>query len=219
MDHLVSHRWPGNVRELENAIERGVAVGRGEILAAADLPRGAGTPGLRGSGEGRFGGGRPHARRHSAGTGRGNARDLRAALHRAGARRIEPTIAPAPPPSSASIAPRSINVCTAWGFQPRGVLEHGCAGLHTRPPHVPPRSHRGALLGALAVLSAACSGNSNLFQEADKATNQNPPNYVLAQKLLDQVLEQTAGDTSPAALHDRRTALYQRAQITKTWGC
>jgi DNA-binding NtrC family response regulator len=38
MDHLVSHRWPGNVRELENAIERGVAVGRGEILAAADLP-------------------------------------------------------------------------------------------------------------------------------------------------------------------------------------
>jgi DNA-binding NtrC family response regulator len=35
---LCAHAWPGNVRELENAIERAVAVGRGRVLEAADLP-------------------------------------------------------------------------------------------------------------------------------------------------------------------------------------
>ena len=35
---LTSHAWPGNVRELENAIERAVAVARGERLGAGDLP-------------------------------------------------------------------------------------------------------------------------------------------------------------------------------------
>ena len=35
---LLSHGWPGNVRELENTIERGVALARGEKIAAEDLP-------------------------------------------------------------------------------------------------------------------------------------------------------------------------------------
>ncbi len=35
---LLAHDWPGNVRELANAIERAVAVGRSEIIPAADLP-------------------------------------------------------------------------------------------------------------------------------------------------------------------------------------
>ena len=38
LDRLGAHDWPGNVRELENAIERGVVVGRGPLLEAADLP-------------------------------------------------------------------------------------------------------------------------------------------------------------------------------------
>jgi DNA-binding NtrC family response regulator len=35
---LVAYRWPGNVRELANTIERAVVLGRGPILAIADLP-------------------------------------------------------------------------------------------------------------------------------------------------------------------------------------
>ena len=35
---LTGHAWPGNVRELENAIERAVAVARGPLLTADDLP-------------------------------------------------------------------------------------------------------------------------------------------------------------------------------------
>ena len=38
LERLGAHDWPGNVRELENAIERGVVVGRGPLLEAADLP-------------------------------------------------------------------------------------------------------------------------------------------------------------------------------------
>jgi DNA-binding NtrC family response regulator len=38
MERLSAHDWPGNVRELENAVERGVVVGRGPLLEAADLP-------------------------------------------------------------------------------------------------------------------------------------------------------------------------------------
>jgi len=38
LDRLSAHDWPGNVRELENAVERGVVVGRGPLLEAADLP-------------------------------------------------------------------------------------------------------------------------------------------------------------------------------------
>jgi two-component system, NtrC family, response regulator HydG len=38
MNVLLSYAWPGNVRELENAIERGVVLGQGEKLRAADLP-------------------------------------------------------------------------------------------------------------------------------------------------------------------------------------
>ncbi len=50
MSKLMSYHWPGNVRELENAIERGVVMGSGETLDAADIkldnaprPRSAGT--------------------------------------------------------------------------------------------------------------------------------------------------------------------------------
>jgi len=38
LDALASYPWPGNVRELQNAIERAVVVGRGEVVQAADLP-------------------------------------------------------------------------------------------------------------------------------------------------------------------------------------
>jgi DNA-binding NtrC family response regulator len=35
---LVAYPWPGNVRELANTVERAVVLGRGPILAIADLP-------------------------------------------------------------------------------------------------------------------------------------------------------------------------------------
>jgi DNA-binding NtrC family response regulator len=34
---LLAHAWPGNVRELENAVERGVVLGRGETIEPEDL--------------------------------------------------------------------------------------------------------------------------------------------------------------------------------------
>jgi DNA-binding NtrC family response regulator len=37
-DALAAYPWPGNVRELQNAIERAVVVGRGEVVQAQDLP-------------------------------------------------------------------------------------------------------------------------------------------------------------------------------------
>jgi len=38
LDALASYPWPGNVRELQNAIERAVVVGRGDVVTASDLP-------------------------------------------------------------------------------------------------------------------------------------------------------------------------------------
>ena len=38
MDALLSYTWPGNVRELEHAIARAVAVTRGPLISAVDLP-------------------------------------------------------------------------------------------------------------------------------------------------------------------------------------
>jgi two-component system response regulator AtoC len=35
---LTGYAWPGNVRELENAVERAVAVAKGELVAREDLP-------------------------------------------------------------------------------------------------------------------------------------------------------------------------------------
>jgi len=35
---LAAYPWPGNVRELQNAIERAVVVGRGDVVQASDLP-------------------------------------------------------------------------------------------------------------------------------------------------------------------------------------
>ena len=44
---LAAYGWPGNVRELENAIERAVAVAKGNVVLPSDLPPevggGAGT--------------------------------------------------------------------------------------------------------------------------------------------------------------------------------
>jgi len=37
-DALAAYTWPGNVRELQNAVERAVVVGRGDVVAASDLP-------------------------------------------------------------------------------------------------------------------------------------------------------------------------------------
>jgi two-component system, NtrC family, response regulator AtoC len=38
LDTLRRHSWPGNVRELENAIERAVAVAKGNVILPSDLP-------------------------------------------------------------------------------------------------------------------------------------------------------------------------------------
>jgi two-component system, NtrC family, response regulator AtoC len=38
LDVLCHHDWPGNVRELENAVERAVAVAKGEVVLPSDLP-------------------------------------------------------------------------------------------------------------------------------------------------------------------------------------
>jgi len=38
MDALQHHDWPGNVRELQNAVERGVALCRGDRIGLVDLP-------------------------------------------------------------------------------------------------------------------------------------------------------------------------------------
>lgn len=40
---LKAHSWPGNVRELENAIERAMVVGTGELIEPEDLPFGKPT--------------------------------------------------------------------------------------------------------------------------------------------------------------------------------
>jgi DNA-binding NtrC family response regulator len=37
-DALLQYLWPGNIRELRNAIERAIALARGETITAADLP-------------------------------------------------------------------------------------------------------------------------------------------------------------------------------------
>ncbi len=36
---LLAHDWPGNVRELQNAIERAVALARGQLIEPEDLPK------------------------------------------------------------------------------------------------------------------------------------------------------------------------------------
>jgi DNA-binding NtrC family response regulator len=38
LDVLCHYGWPGNVRELENAIERAVAVAKGNVVLPSDLP-------------------------------------------------------------------------------------------------------------------------------------------------------------------------------------
>jgi two-component system response regulator HydG len=38
LEVLCRHSWPGNVRELENAIERAVAVAKGNVVLPSDLP-------------------------------------------------------------------------------------------------------------------------------------------------------------------------------------
>ncbi len=37
LDRLTRYAWPGNVRELENAVERAIIVGRGDLIQADDL--------------------------------------------------------------------------------------------------------------------------------------------------------------------------------------
>jgi two-component system response regulator HydG len=38
VEAMSNYDWPGNIRELENAVERAVVLGRGEVLTLADLP-------------------------------------------------------------------------------------------------------------------------------------------------------------------------------------
>ncbi len=40
--YLVNYDWPGNIRELENAMERAVVLGAGEMIRLEDLPEGIG---------------------------------------------------------------------------------------------------------------------------------------------------------------------------------
>ena len=53
---LAGYTWPGNVRELENAIERAVAVAKGNVVLPSDLPPevggGAGTAAANAAGGG-----------------------------------------------------------------------------------------------------------------------------------------------------------------------
>jgi transcriptional regulator with PAS, ATPase and Fis domain len=45
LDAFIAYPWPGNVRELQNAVERAVVVGQGEVVRAEDLPlQVTGTP-------------------------------------------------------------------------------------------------------------------------------------------------------------------------------
>lgn len=49
LEILCRHSWPGNVRELENAMERAVAVAKGNVVLPSDLPvevYGGGSPSL-----------------------------------------------------------------------------------------------------------------------------------------------------------------------------
>jgi len=36
--YLLRYEWPGNIRELENAIERAVVLGSGDMIQLEDLP-------------------------------------------------------------------------------------------------------------------------------------------------------------------------------------
>jgi len=49
---LTGYAWPGNVRELENAIDRAVAVAKGNVILPSDLPPEVGGAGRVVSGEG-----------------------------------------------------------------------------------------------------------------------------------------------------------------------
>jgi DNA-binding NtrC family response regulator len=49
---LTGYGWPGNVRELENAIDRAVAVAKGNVILPSDLPPEVGGAGQVVSGEG-----------------------------------------------------------------------------------------------------------------------------------------------------------------------
>ena len=49
MTALRSHRWPGNVRELENAVQRAIAVGTGDLVDVEDLGLDGADPGEGGA--------------------------------------------------------------------------------------------------------------------------------------------------------------------------
>ena len=49
-DALIRYAWPGNIRELRNAIERGVILAAGPVVALADLPSQIGNPSHAGPG-------------------------------------------------------------------------------------------------------------------------------------------------------------------------
>ncbi|WP_045115403.1 sigma 54-interacting transcriptional regulator [Plesiocystis pacifica] len=69
---LLAHPWPGNVRELQNAIERAVALARGELVEVGDLPR----LGNRGRGKAK------HEVKEASGTAAGTAAREHALAHR-----------------------------------------------------------------------------------------------------------------------------------------
>ena len=95
---LTSYGWPGNVRELENAIDRAVAVAKGNVILPSDLPPEVGGAGPDGQ--------RRRQRHHRGSPDAGRAR---APLHRAGAAARAAATRRRPPSGWASIAAR----CTA----------------------------------------------------------------------------------------------------------
>jgi len=60
-DAILRYPWPGNIRELRNAIERGVILAAGPVVALTDLPSQIGDVGIRdwGLGIGKEAGGVP----------------------------------------------------------------------------------------------------------------------------------------------------------------
>ena len=109
LDALAAYPWPGNVRELQNAIERAVVVGRGDVVRAEDLPLrvtqapavGAG-PGLARRGRARARPGRarrerlehhPRGARPRRGPGHALQQDPQVRAQEAGERGLRPPVA------------------------------------------------------------------------------------------------------------------------------
>lgn len=81
------------------------------------------------------------------------------------------------------------------------------------------KSLRPLIALVLAALAFACErSNEDLLREASRLSNPPKPNYALAQRILEDVLERTAGDLSPSGIATRKTALTMRAVNFRAMG-